>query len=220
MSMSRTALKLVQKSLPQLRLCKSMLVLPPTKHILRAYHFERTPYKGAFYLWRVVAPLFRVTLNYSRRIPKGEQVHLSRDNPHESAAIVTEIVSENIGYLEEVRTPADFLNHIGWMVGNDTPKFLLDLAMTYFLVERHHEAHAAAQEASAEAEKLVRYYKGSGEGGERTAEHLEEVGLIASRLAEEIRSNPTAAAEMIAERERQNIVEFDLTDTLEEVARN
>jgi len=220
MSMSRTALNLVQKSLPQLRLCKNILVLPPTEHIVRGFMLERTPYKGAFYLWRLIAPLFRVTLNYSRRIPKGAQVHLSRDNPNESAAIITGIVSENIPHLEGVRTPDDFLNHIGWMIGNDTPKFLLDLAMTYFLVERLHEAHAAAQEASAEAEKLVRYYKGSGEGGARTAQHLEEVGLIASRLAERIRSNPTAAAEMIAERERKNIAEFELADTLAETVRN
>ena len=81
MSISRKTLTLVQRVLPSL--CLSMLVMPPTQNILRAYHFERTPYKGQFYLWRIVMPLYRpaedLLLNYSDRLAEGELLQLSQD---------------------------------------------------------------------------------------------------------------------------------------------
>src|SRR5690242_10850305 len=98
MSMSRTALKRVQKSLPQLRLCKDKLVLPPTGHVVRGFMLDGTPYKGTFYLWNWVSPLFRVTLDYSTRMP-GD-VHLSKEKPGESETAITGIVSGRLAYLE------------------------------------------------------------------------------------------------------------------------
>ena len=62
MTMSGKALKLIQRSFSDLHLCKDMLVVPPTEHIIRAFTFERTPYKGLFYFWRVVLPFLTVSV--------------------------------------------------------------------------------------------------------------------------------------------------------------
>ena len=81
MTMSGKALKLIQKSFGDLRLCKDLLVVPPTEHIIRCFMFERTPYKGLFYFWRVVLPLYTqwpfITLGYSKRLAEGGYVDLS-----------------------------------------------------------------------------------------------------------------------------------------------
>jgi hypothetical protein len=80
MTMSGKALKLIQKSFGDLRLCDDMWVVPPTEHIIRCFMFERTPYKGLFYFWRVVLPLYTqmpfLTLNYSKRLAEGGYVDL------------------------------------------------------------------------------------------------------------------------------------------------
>lgn len=216
MSMSRKALKLVQKALPQLRLSKDTLVLLPTEHILRGFMFERTPYKETFYLWRLVLPLYRFDsqkiLNYSKRIPNGAYVHLSKEAPDESAAEVTRVISEDIPKLDVIRNPRDFLDHVAWMIGNPSPGFLLDLAVTYFLIGRYHEAELALGEIPSEAEKqIVRYRR-----EDRGFEYFDTMRRIAAQLAQNIRSNPAAAAQTISEWERKNIAAFELTDTMAE----
>ena len=135
MSISRKALKLVQKTLPQLCLCKDMLVLPPTEHILRGFSFASTPYKEKFYLWRVILPLYRYhsrkTLDYSKRIPRGARVgFVTRAARALSSGDSDNNFSEDIPNMEGIRMPCDFLAHIDWMIGNDSPPFLLDLAVT------------------------------------------------------------------------------------------
>jgi hypothetical protein len=218
MSMSRKALKLVQNALPQLRLCKDMLVLPPTEHILRAFSFERTPYKGTFYLWRVVLPLYRFEsrkiLSYSKRIPRGTYVHLSRQAPDQSAAEITRIISEDIPKLDPIRTPLDFLDLVGWTIGNDKPSFLLDLAVTYFLIGRHHEALLGLYETSAEAEKRIAHCIDTSGPNDPLVERLTEIRRVADCLAGDIRSDPRRATEMIRDWERKNIAQFDLGETV------
>jgi hypothetical protein len=75
MSVPLNILRHVQRSLNGTQLCKDMLVVTPTEHILRGFLFERTTEKGMYYLWRVVMPLYRpantVILNYSSRIPNA-----------------------------------------------------------------------------------------------------------------------------------------------------
>src|SRR5579885_1072622 len=139
MSMSGKALRFVQKSLPRLRLCKNQLILSPTEHIVRGYMIERTSYKGAFYLHRIVAPLYRMSMKYSTRIANGDYIYLSRERATESGELVLNLISRDLPRVEAVKTPGDFLDHISWMIGNDTPGFLFDLAVTYFLVGRYPE---------------------------------------------------------------------------------
>jgi hypothetical protein len=216
MSMSRRTLALVQKALPQLRLCKDILALPPTKHIVRGYMLDRTAYSGNFYLWRLVLPLYRFTsrlvLNYSSRIPDGEYVHLSKAKPRQSADEVTRIILDDIPKLDPIREPGDFLDCVDWMIGNASPAFLLDLGVTYFLVGRSHEAVSVLSEVAAEVDKSLSMYERGSEG----FEHFSRMRGVAAQLVQDIRSDPAAAARMIAEWERKNIAEFELADTLAE----
>ncbi len=213
MSMSRTALKLVQKSLPQLHLCKSILVLPPTQRLVRGYQFERTQLKGTFYLWRRVTPLFRVTLSYSTRIAGGYHVYLSKENPHESAAEITRVISEDLPNLEKVRTPSDFLAHVSWMIGNDSPIFLFDLALTYFLVGRCDDALLTLEQSVASMERL--------DAGKEQSyfycpsiPHREVFRSTAEAFAAALRSSPARAAEIISDWERRNIAQYGLEETI------
>jgi hypothetical protein len=216
MSISRTALKLVQKSLPQLRLCKDKLVLPPTEHIVRGFMFERTPYKGIFYLWSWVSPLFRVTLDYSERIPKGEDVHLSKEKPSETAAVITSIVSANLARLESMRTPRDFLDHISWMIGNDTANFLFDLAVTYFLVGRYREALLTLRETADAAERTAEGFVQAGNRNTAIIAKMRELRDRAEFFATAVRSDQAAAAEIVSNWELKNIEKFDLSATVAE----
>jgi|HubBroStandDraft_6_1064221.scaffolds.fasta_scaffold231897_1 hypothetical protein len=222
MSMSRKALKLVQKALPELYLCKDKLVLPPTEHILRGFVFERTPYKETFYLWRLVLPLYRYhsreNLDYSARIPRGAYVHLSREAPDRTAAEVTRIISEDIPNLEKIRTPRDFLDHVGWMVGNDSPAFLLDLAMTYFMVDRVDDAVASLRQVGVETGKLIAYYAAPSGPDSPIVERLTEIRRVAGHLAEQMQADLAAAAKTISDWERKNILAFELGGTAVETA--
>jgi hypothetical protein len=219
-SMSRKALKGVQKALPQVRLCKDMLVLPPTEHILRGYQFERTPYKETFYLWRVVLPLYRfnsrVILNYSHRIPKGAYVHLSKEAPDQSAVEVTRIIADDIPKLALISEPRDFLDSVGWMIGNERPSFLFDLGVTYFLIGRSHEAVSTLGEIPAEIDKNISLYERGSEG----FEHFNKMRRLAVQLAQDVRSNLVGAMQTIRDWERKNIAEFEVADTLAEAAQD
>ena len=97
MSISGKALKLIQKSLPELHLCKSFLVLPPTEHLLRGFAFERTPYKGLFYFWRVIRPLYstvpEVTLGYGEGLADSDYIDLSSSEMEASVRRLVDIIA-------------------------------------------------------------------------------------------------------------------------------
>lgn len=217
MSMSRTALKMVCKSLPHLRLCNDVLVLPPTEHILRGYEFERTPYKGTFYLWRMVVPLYRpqshLILEYSERIPRGDYVHLSRENPRESAAVVTKIISDDLSNLERIRTPRDFLDHNSWMASAETPTYLFDLALTYHMVGSTDDAVATLERAGMAAEKTIAGFKKSDYFDSPVIPRMNKFCRTIRELAATLKSNPAKATEILSNWERTNIAQFDLTET-------
>lgn len=214
MSMSRRALKQVQKSLPQLHLCEDKLVLPPTEHVVRGFMLERTPYKGTFYLWRWISPLFRVTLDYSTRIPKGEYVSLSRERPQESAVTLTNIVSADLASLENMRSPRDFLDHISWMIGNKTPNFLFDLAVTYFLLRRYPETLRALRETTEAAERTAEGFVRAGYSGNPVIATMYELRDRADSFSAAVRSDHLAAAEIVSNWERKNIEQFDLAGSV------
>jgi hypothetical protein len=214
MSISRKVLKLVQKALPSLRLCSSMLVLPPTEHILRGFCFERTPYKETFYLWRLVLPLYRYhsrrTLDYSERIPRGEYLTLAGERPEHSAEEIVRIISEDVPNLERIRTPSDFLDHVAWMVGNDGPHFLLDLAVTYFLLGRGADAMEILRQVPVRIDELIAYYAVASGPESPIVKRLAGVSRVAEDLSEQIKVDPAAAAQTLDEWQRKNIVAFGL----------
>ena len=138
MSIKRKTLQLIQRRLKGTQLCKDVLVVLPTEHILRGFMFERTLSKDMYYLWRVITPLYKpanpVFLTYSDRISKG-YLRLTREALDETAERIASIMSPgHLSYLRRVRGPKEFLKHVGWMAGNTMLNFRVDLALTHYLL--------------------------------------------------------------------------------------
>src|SRR5882757_6168300 len=132
-------LRLIQRRLKGTQLCKDVLVVLPTEHILRGFLFERTLSKDMYYLWRVITPLYMpanpIFLDYSKRLPKSRYFPLTRETLDETAAHIASIMSPgHLSYLRRVRGPKEFLKHVGWMAGNTMLDFRVDLALTHYLL--------------------------------------------------------------------------------------
>jgi hypothetical protein len=139
MGIQRKTLQLIQRRLKGTQLCKDVLVVLPTEHILRGFAFERTLSKDMYYLWRVITPLYMpanlLFLDYSKRISKGGYLRLTRGALDETAERIASIMSPgHLGYLRRVRGPKEFLKHVGWMAGNTMLNFRVDLALTHYLL--------------------------------------------------------------------------------------
>jgi hypothetical protein len=141
MSIKRKTLQLIQRRLKGTQLCKNVLVVLPTEHILRGFLFERTLSKDMYHLWRVITPLYKpanpVFLDYSKRLrlSKSRYFRLTREALDETAEHIASIMSPgHLGYLRRVRGPKEFLKHVGWMAGNTTLNFRVDLALTHYLL--------------------------------------------------------------------------------------
>jgi hypothetical protein len=125
MSISRRSLKIVERSLNGLSLCKRILVVTPTDHILRGFLLERTPYKSTYYLWVVIAPLYRpmhgISLDYSTRLLGGEYIQISDEEITLSAEYIADVIANGpLDQARRIRGPKEFLEHISWMIGNTT----------------------------------------------------------------------------------------------------
>jgi hypothetical protein len=139
MGIQRKTLQLIQRRLKGTQLCKDVLVVLPTEHILRGFAFERTLSKDMYYLWRVITPLYMpanlLFLDYSKRISKGGYLRLTREGLDETAEHIASIMSPgHLSYLRRVRGPKEFLKHVGWMAGNTMLNFRVDLALTHYLL--------------------------------------------------------------------------------------
>ena len=139
MSIKLKTLRLIQRRLKGTQLCKDVLVVLPTEHILRGFLFDRTLSKDMYYLWRVITPLYKpanpVFLTYSKRISKGGYLRLTREGLDETAERIASIMSPgHLSYLRRVRGPKEFLKHVGWMAGNTGLNFRVDLALTHYLL--------------------------------------------------------------------------------------
>jgi hypothetical protein len=142
MTISGKALKHLQRSLGDLRVCKDMLVVPPTEHIIRCFVFERTPYKGLFYFWRVVLPLYTqwpvLTLGYGTRLAKGDYIDLGEAEFERSIERLVDVISRGeLDDLRSIRRPRDFLDRFGGPSRSEgyTPMIsAFDAALTYYLV--------------------------------------------------------------------------------------
>ena len=111
MSRSKRLFRWIQKNLPGLVLCKDMLVVPPTEHIVRGFVLEATSQKERVYLWKVVTPLLRpigsVILNYSDRISGTEkELYIKKDAFEQSAENIRNIISKHIRLFAKNSTSA------------------------------------------------------------------------------------------------------------------
>jgi hypothetical protein len=206
MTMSGKALRLLQKSFGDLRLCKDLLVVPPTEHIIRCFLFERTPYKGLFYFWRVVLPLYTqwpvVTLNYGKRLAKGGYVDLSESQLERSVQQLAQIISAGeLDDLRAIRRPREFLDRFGGASVDDgfTPMIsAFDAALTYYLVGNIPFCLDVLDDFACEDLR-----PGS-----------VDIHLSARDLAREMRIDPSAGEKKIKTLEKINIERFALGPTV------
>jgi hypothetical protein len=198
MSIKRKTLQLIQRRLKGTQLCKDVLVVLPTEHILRGFAFERTLSKDMYYLWRVITPLYKpanpVFLTYSKRLSKSRYFRLTRETVDETAEHIASIMSPgHLGYLRRVRGPKEFLKHVGWMGGNTN--FKVDLALTHYLLGN-------VDQCIKILERLP----------------LEELAApIRSHIVPfftELRTRPAAAASRLQAWERENVERLGLTETV------
>jgi len=176
-----------------------MLVVFPTEHILRCFLFERTTEKAMDYLWRAVMPLYRpskgIVLNYSSKIPKNAQkFNLDRPLDDVSQDVLKVITDRDFRYLQRIRGPKEFLEHISWMIGNATITFRLDLALTHYMLGN-----------VLQCRKLIAELASDGQASSSNKD-------IISALNDELRANPADVALKIRTWEKANILNLGLTD--------
>jgi hypothetical protein len=206
MTMSGNALKLIQRSLGDLRVCKNMLVVPPTERYLRCFMFERTLGKGLFYFWGVIKPLYSpipvITLGYSRRLANSDYIDLGDLEFEASVRRLTDIISHGeLQFLESIRGPAEFLENFGGDSRHEgvTPRiFAIEAALTYYLLGNIPFCLDILDEYVSQD---------MGIGAVKT--HLE-----ARDLARGIRNDPSAGHRFIDRYQSENIKRFGLARTV------
>jgi hypothetical protein len=200
MSIQRETLRLIQGNLKGTRLCRDVLVVLPTEHLLRGFLFERTLEKETYYLWRVVMPLYRpantIILNYSKRISKGEKFRLSRPGLNQTAERIAAVMSPgHLSYLRRVRSPKEFLKHVNWMTGNTMVNFNMDLALTHYMLGNVGECIKIFESISLESLP--------------PSLRARMVPFVT-----ELRTNPVNAASRVQAWERENIERLGLAETV------
>jgi hypothetical protein len=200
MSIQRETLRLIQGNLKGTRLCGDVLVVLPTKHLLRGFVFERTLEKEMYYLWRVVMPLYRpantIILNYSKRISKGDKFRLTKPGLNQTAERIAAVMSPgHLSYLRKIRGPREFLKHVNWMAGNTMANFRIDLALTHYMVGNVAECIKIFESIPVESlpPKLHDYVV---------------------PFATELRTRPEDAASRVQSWERQNIERLGLAEAV------
>jgi hypothetical protein len=206
MTMSGEALKRLKGSFSDLCVCKDMLVVLPTEHIIKCFVFERTPYKGLFYFWRVVLPLYTpfpiLTLGYGRRLARGGYIDLGGAEFEQSVAHLAGIISQGeLEDLRSIRSPQNFLDRFGGPAAKEgyTPGiYAFHAALTYYLVGNMQLCIDILEEFASED-----IYPG------RAKYHL-----CARDLAREMRLDSLAAARKIRSLEISTIKRFALAPTI------
>lgn len=200
MNIQRATLRLIQRNLKGTRLCKDVLVVLPTEHILRGFVFERTIVKEMYYLWRVIMPLYlpvnTIILDYSTRISDGEPVRLTRSELSEAAErIATSMSPGHLSYLRKVKGPREFLKHVNWMAGNTMVNFRMDLALTHYMVGNVPECIKILESIPLESlpPRLHNYVV---------------------PFATELRTSPEGAASRVQSWERENIERLGLAEAV------
>jgi hypothetical protein len=205
MSRSKAVFTLLRKELSGVELCKDMLVVKPTEHIVRGFLIETTTEKDRIYLWRVVTPLYRpmksIFLDYSARIPEtGADIYIDRNEYRKSVDVIRTIVSANLEYLQRIEAPKDFLRHVSWMIGNSSINFRFDLALTYHRIGEPDRCRDMLQALKTEVDQSDPQFRMPVDQAIQQAAHAIEV-------------NPTTFADLLNEWERRNIERLGLNSS-------
>jgi hypothetical protein len=183
--------------MPDLVLCKDMLVIPPTEHLVRGFLLEATSQKERVYLWKVVTPLLRplrsVMLNYSDRISGSKPDVYIRDHAFEaSAEHIRTIISERVEYLRGIRHPDDFLRHASWVVDGSPLLARFDQALMRYVMGNVQQAVEALRALDKEVDGW-------------DADRKEYVGPLLKQLVHEIDIDPLRLTALLAVWEQQNV---------------
>lgn len=176
------ALKLLHKSLPELRIGHHLLFAPPAGHILRCFVLETgLEIKGTAYFWRALMPLYRpsafLVLNYGERLLGGERVSLLESELDRTIDRLAQTLrGGELSRLKAIQTPKDFLENVDWGALPQTPNYQIDLALTHYM----------AGDTEACQDILDRLA-----GGPPRPRWAKEISL-AQELAHELRANPAA----------------------------
>jgi hypothetical protein len=202
LSRSKIIFGLIAAEVPGVVLCKDMLVVVPTEHILRGFLLETTMERDMVYLWRVVTPLYRrmrhAILDYSTRIPEGDKVHIDRKAYQKSAHVVRGIIENgHLDYLRRVRGPQDFLQHASWITDGSPILQRLDKALTDYLVGDVQEPFAFLRALNAEVNRM-------------TPRQREHIGPLFRQIRQRVGANPEALRDLLDEWEEQNVHTLDL----------
>jgi hypothetical protein len=202
MSRSKRIFRLIQKNLPGLALCKDMLVVPPTEHLVRGFLLEATSEKERVYLWRVVTPLLRpirsVILNYSDRISGSKpELYIRKDAFEQSAQNIRNIVSGHIEYLRGIRHPHDFLRHARWVVDGSPLLERFDKALVDYLIGNVQQSVRALRALDKEVDQW-------------DARRQEYIGPLLKQVVREIDKDPAGLAALLTEWESQNVERLGL----------
>jgi hypothetical protein len=202
----------IARQVPGLVVCKDILVVAPTEHILRGFALETTTERDLVYLWRVIMPLYvpvnQVFLNYSDRIHEGKKVFIDRKAYDKAADVVRSIVVEHIPFLQKMRGPREFLQHISWMTGNPLIQFRFHLAITNFLLGNLHQAQEILSAISVELDQPYQ------RGLESNTPELKKRYDVMRDSARCIHSDPGELRDMVDSWERQSIDTLGLGPSL------
>jgi hypothetical protein len=202
MNRSKAVFALLRKEMSGVELCKDMLVVKPTEHIVRGFLIETTTEKDRIYLWRVVTPLYRpmksIFLDYSTRIPEtGADIYIDRNEYRKSVDAIRAIVSANLEYLQHIEAPKDFLRHVSWMIGNSSINFRFDLALTYHRIGELDRCRDMLQALKTEVDRSDPQFR-------------MPVDQAIKHAAHAIEANPTTFPDLLNEWERMNIERLGL----------
>lgn len=205
MSIPVRALKIVERSIKGVCLCKALLVVSPTEHILRGFFIDRTGHKGKYNLWKVIVPLYipmrSIILDYSNIIgPRGDWLTIATDELRDAADRVAGFILD--GHLEHVkrlRGPKEFLEHVSWMIGNNTEQFLFDYAVTQYMLGNHATCLATLEAV------VAKDMRGMRPG---------DVFTWAKEIIPKLKTNPSEVARILQQFEQTNVNQFALAPTL------
>jgi hypothetical protein len=202
MSRSKRLFKWIQRRLPQLMLCKDMLVVPPTEHIVRGFLLEATSQRDRVYLWKVVTPLLRsmggVVLTYSDRIQGEEpELYIRRDAFEQSAEKVRDIISGHIEYLRGIRHPHDFLRHASWVMEGSPLLQRFDQALIHYIIGNVQQSVKVLRALDKEVDQW-------------DARRQEYIGPLLKRVVHELDKDPAGLRPLLEQWENENVERFGL----------
>jgi hypothetical protein len=124
--------------------CKGMIVLSSVKHLVRHFHFERTPNARTFYVWSSVVPLFapmkNITLNYGHRLSLQRELQdylkVPEDIPPFGKSLGELLAEKHVPSLAAVDSVEAFLHRFPFDETSRNTYENLDYGIAYCLVDR------------------------------------------------------------------------------------